>query len=82
MRNFAKYNWNKIQNSYTIDNMPKYMTLKEIHRFLIKNDLLHVNNNHKINKNILKKMIKEDNYKEIPPTLFEGSEIYPSEREF
>ena len=61
--------------------MPKYMTLKEIHRFLIENDLLHSTQTYQNNKKILNKMLKEDNYKEISPALFEEGEIYPSERE-
>jgi len=61
--------------------MAKYMTLKEIHRFLIENDLLHSTHTYQKNKKILNRMLKEDNYKEISPALFEEDEIYPSERE-
>jgi len=62
--------------------MPKYMTLKEIHRFLIKNDLLHNSENFKINKKILEEALEEENYKENSPASFEGREICPSERGF
>ena len=59
----------------------KNLTLKEIHRFLIKNNLLHSSDNFKINKKILNEALKKDNYEEISPALFEQCEIYPSERE-
>ena len=60
--------------------MPKYMTLKEIHNFLIENNLLHSSDNFKINKKILNKALEDKSYKEIPPTLFRECEIYTLER--
>ena len=60
--------------------MPKYKTLKEIHKFLIDNDLLHKNENFLIKKKII--LPKESNkencsslYKK-PQILSQDGEIY------
>ena len=52
--------------------MSKYKTLKEIHKFLIDNDLLHRNENYLIKKKIL---LRQESKKETPSSLYEKPEI-------
>ena len=58
--------------------MPKYKTLKEIHRFLIEKDLLHSIDNFNINKKkLVEEFLKENNNEKLPS--FESGAKYRTE---
>ena len=52
--------------------MAKYKTLKEIHKFLIDNDLFHKDNDYLIKKKIL---LRQESNKQDFPSLSEKSKI-------
>ena len=52
--------------------MSKYKTLKEIHKFLIDNDLFHRDENYLMNKKIL---LSEESKKQTDSSLYEKPQI-------
>ena len=52
--------------------MPKYKTLKEIHKFLIDNNMLHQNENYLMNKKIL---LSEESKKQTDSSLYKKPQI-------
>ena len=52
--------------------MPKYKTLKEIHKFLIDNNMLHQKENYLMNKKIL---LSEESKKQTDSSLCEKPQI-------
>jgi hypothetical protein len=52
--------------------MPKYKTLKEIHKYLIKNNLFHRDDDYLIKKKIL---LRQESKKETPSSLYEKPQI-------
>ena len=59
--------------------MPKYKTLKEIHRFLIKNNLLHRERHYDIEDQKLLNDFIEENNNEILPSFVTGAK-YTSQK--